>query len=420
METAMRANLLTVKTVDKLVRHGEPGLTNDGAGLYLKVGRSGAASWIYRFKLDGKSRDMGLGALSHCALPDARRLASDARALVKSGIDPINARNESNIGVASEPAVAVTFQQAAEEYVEAHKAGWKSAKHAQQWTNTLTTYAYPKMAEKAVCDIDTDDVLDVLRPIWLSKAETASRVRNRIELVLDAAKARNLRQGENPARWRGHLDKLLAKRKVTDKCNHAALPWTEIPRFYAALCECNDLSSLAIRLTVLCAVRTNETLGARWSEFDLDEALWSIPAARMKRSKVHRVPLSEEAVRVLKQLQAQQKNAYVFPGMKDNKPLSNLAMLMKLRRMDASSINTGGCGWRNTAGQVITMHGFRSSFRDWAAEATSFQNIVPEMALAHSIGNAAEAAYRRGDLLEKRRELMSLWAAYCCSGQSAG
>lgn len=414
----MKANLLTVKTLEKLLRNGVPSMNSDGQGLYLKITAPGTGSWIYRFKANGKVRDMGLGTVINIGLAEARDRAADARKNVKSGIDPLQMRILNNKPTAEPEKLAEkSFQEMAEDYIEAHRSGWKNTKHAQQWTNTLRTYAYPVIGSKSVVDVETADLLKILNPIWTVKPETASRVRNRIELILSAAKALGLRAGENPALWRGHLDKLLPKRKVSDKGNHPALAWERLPEFMTELDKHLDMSAMAVKVTILCALRTTEVIGATWDEIDFDNKIWSIPAQRMKASRPHRVPLSSSVITTLEGLRKVRNNPFIFPGQKPGRPLSNMAMLLKLRRMDKALISAGGSGWRNSENDVITMHGFRSSFRDWAAEATQFSDIVPEMALAHKIKNATEAAYRRGDLLEKRRELMEEWSHYATTGK---
>ncbi|MGE6992107.1 tyrosine-type recombinase/integrase [Pseudomonas sp. NPDC047961] len=292
----------------------------------------------------------------------------------------------------------MTFKKVATDYIAAHRAGWKNVKHAQQWENTLATYAEPVIGHLPAAEVSTAHVLEILQPIWITKTETASRVRNRIELILDAAKARGLRDGENPARWRGHLDKLLPKRaKVRAVEHHTALPWPDLPAFMDGLAKHDALSYAAIRLTILTACRTSEVLGATWDEVDLESHTWTIPAARMKAGKDHRVPLSDAALKVLGSLPRIDGSPYLFPGARQGRPLSNLAMLMGLRRMGRGN---------------LTMHGFRSTFRDWAAERTQYPREVCEMALAHKIAEGAEAAYWRGDIFEKRRALMADWAKY--------
>lgn len=390
---------LNVKQVERLVREAKPGLTPDGNGLYLKVSPGGTASWAYRFQIDGRRRLMGLGACAIVSLAEARHKAAEARRKTAEGVDPITAR-EAAIK-AGQPA---SFRDVADEYIADHRASWRNAKHGQQWQNTLAQYAYPKLGAKRVEQITTEDVLAVLRPIWEMKAETARRLRNRIELVIDAARAKGLSTAPNPAAWRGHLDKLLPKRTAALKGHHAAMNYREAPSFYQRLTTDRDsLSSRALRLAILTGCRTSEVLLAKWEEFELSGGMWLIPGERMKAGKPHRVPLSSEAMRVLDSIKAAGDAAptgFVFPGARKGKPLSNMAMTMVLRKFGRAE---------------LTVHGFRSTFRDWAAEETHYPNIVAEQALAHAVGSAVEAAYRRGDLLEKRRTLMSDWAAYLTS-----
>ncbi|HNU10896.1 MAG TPA: integrase arm-type DNA-binding domain-containing protein [Rubrivivax sp.] len=390
---------LTTKQVEKLIRDAHPGATADSDGLYLKVGPTGAASWQFRYQIDGKRRMMGLGACSVLTLAEARDKAAEARKLAKKGIDPLEARR---VAEAAEKAAATTFKDAALEYIRAHRAGWRNAKHGQQWENTLAQYVYPKFGDKPVSEVSTEDVLGALRPIWSDKPETANRVRNRIELVLGAARAKGLATGINPAAWRGHLDKLLPKRSKASREHHAAMDYRDLPDFYKRLAtERDSLSAAALRLTILTACRTSEVLLAEWSEFDLDNRLWTIPGQRMKASVAHRVPLSDAALTLLDTIMRMVEGTgegYVFPGARAGRPLSNMAMTMVLRKLGHGD---------------LTVHGFRSTFRDWAAEETHYPNIVAEQALAHTVGNAVEAAYRRGDLLQKRRALMDDWARYC-------
>jgi len=394
--------VLTSKTVEKLAKAAMAGLTNDGDGLYFKVGKTGGTSWIFRFKIAGKSRDMGLGRYPEVGLAEARDKATEARKLSKAGTDPLAVRDAERetqrITRQAEAARAVSFREVASAYIAAHRAGWKNAKHAQQWESTLATYAHPTIGALPPQDVTTGHVLEILQPIWTTKPETASRVRNRIELVLDAAKARNLRQGENPARWRGHLDKLLPKRsKVRVVKSHAAMAWGELPTFMAELAKQEALSARALELTILTACRTSEILNATWGEIDLNSRTWTIPSERMKAGKAHRVPLSDAAMGMLDRVPHLEGADYLFPGTKDGKPLSNQAMTMTLRRMGKGH---------------LTVHGFRSTFRDWAAECTPYPREVCELALAHRIADGAEAAYWRSDIFEKRRALMEDWARY--------
>lgn len=389
----------TSKQADKMIRDGKPGAYADGDGLYLKIGTTGAASWQYRYQMNGKRRMMGLGSCATVGLAEARDKAADARKQVKQGIDPLEVKEAAQTAV---KAKATTFRELATEYIADHRPGWRNAKHGQQWENTLAQYAFPKIGDKPIAEISTEDVLGILKKLWTEKPETASRLRNRIELVIDAGRAKGLSTAANPAAWRGHLDKLLPKRTKASKGHHAAMDYRELPAFYKRLTEDRDsLSSVALQITILTACRTSEVLLADWSEFDLDNRLWTIPGERMKAGKPHRVPLSDD---VLKLLQGIKGEGYVFPGARQGRPLSNMAMTMVLRRLGHPD---------------LTVHGFRSTFRDWCAEETHYPNIVAEQALAHTVGNAVEAAYRRGDLLDKRRALMADWATYCTTKPAA-
>lgn len=376
----------------------EVGLHSDGGGLYLRVTKDGGKFWMFRFMLHGKAREMGLGPLHALSLAEARTKAVECRKLLNEGIDPIEARSSEHIKKRLEAARAKTFRQCAEAYIEAHEAAWSNAKHKWQWENTLERFAYPVFGDLPVQDVDVTLVMKVLDPIWKSKTETASRLRGRIESILDWAHVREYRTGENPARWRGRLENLLpARSKIQKVEHHPALPYDEVAAFMAALSRQTALAAYALQLTILTATRTNEVLNAAWDEFDLKNKVWVIPADRMKMKKEHRVPLTEPALKLLKQLQEVKTSNYVFPG-NPGKPLSNTAMLMLLRRMERND---------------ITVHGFRSSFRDWCAEQTNFAREVSEAALAHAIGDKVEAAYRRSDLFDKRRLLMNEWAKYC-------
>lgn len=389
----------TSKQVDKMIREGKPGAYADDDGLYLKIGTTGAASWQYRYQINGKRRMMGLGSCANVGLAEAREKAADARKQVKQGIDPLEVKEAEQTAV---KAKATTFRELATEYIADHRPGWRNAKHGQQWENTLAQYAFPKIGDKPIAEISTEDVLGILKKLWTEKPETASRLRNRIELVIDAGRAKGLSTAANPAAWRGHLDKLLPKRTKASKGHHAAMDYRELPAFYKRLTEDRDsLSSVALQITILTACRTSEVLLADWSEFDLDNRMWTIPGERMKAGKPHRVPLTDA---VLKLLQGIKGEGYVFPGARQGRPLSNMAMTMVLRRLGHPD---------------LTVHGFRSSFRDWCAEETHYPNIVAEQALAHTVGNAVEAAYRRGDLLDKRRALMADWATYCTTKPAA-
>jgi integrase len=375
----------------------EPGLYGDGHGLYLQVSQFGTKSWLYRFQRDGVARKMGLGALHTVSLADARERAADARRVLLDGIDPIEARRQRRAANKLEAAKAITFKQCAEKYIAAQAAGWRNGKHAMQWTATLATYAYPIIGDLPVAAIDTGLVLKVIEPIWNTKSETASRVRGRIESVLNWAKVREYRLGDNPARWRGHLDNVLPRRSKVQKVkHHPALPYAEIPAFMGELRDRQDVSARALEFTILTAARTGEVIGARWSE--IEGKVWTIPAERMKGGKEHQVPLTKRVLAILDSVP--REGSFVFPGARAGKALSNMAMLELLRGM-------------RSAGS--TVHGFRSSFRDWAAERTNYPDFVVEKALAHVVADKVEAAYRRGDLFEKRRRLMDDWSAYCAS-----
>ena len=388
-------NRLTARSI---ATNQTPGLHCDGGGLYLQVSSSGSKAWIFRYRspLSRKLRDMGLGSLNIVGLAEAREKAATQRGLLVRGIDPIQAREEELHSKQAQAARAITFAQCATAYIDSHQAAWRNDKHIAQWTNTITAYCNPVMGSLSVQDINTALVLKILEPIWASKAETASRLRGRIENILDWAKARGYRSGENPARWKGHLNQLLPALAIKSRVvHHPALPFAEVPALVLKLRALKAISARCLEFTILTAARTNEVLLARPSEFDLDKATWTVPASRMKAKKEHRVPLSPRALEIVREM-LDHKGEYLFPGTKENKPISTMSMLNLLDRM----------------GIAATVHGFRSSFRDWAAERTSFSHEVCEMALAHTIPNAAEAAYRRGDLFEKRRQLMEAWAAY--------
>jgi integrase len=376
-----------------------PGYYADGGGLYFRVAPGGTKSWVFRFARHGRTRDMGLGSYPAVTLAMARELATECRRTLASGIDPIEDRNEKRAAALVESATSMTFDQCRTAYITAHEAGWRNAKHRQQWTNTLKTYVSPVFGRLPVRAVDTGLVMRVLEPLWAAKPGTASRVRGRIESILDWARVRGYRVGENPSRWRGHLDHLLpAKSKVRKVEHHAALPYEQIGAFMAALRKQSGSAARALEFLILTATRTSETLGSLWDEIEIEARIWTIPAERMKAGKQHRVPLSAAALAALKSMCELRQNDFVFPGARQGRPLSEMALLMLLRRM--------GFG-------QITAHGFRSAFRDWAAERTTFPREVAEMALAHAIPSVVEAAYRRGDLFEKRRKLMEAWADYC-------
>lgn len=376
------------------------GMYGDGAGLWLNVGPTGGKSWVYRFMLDGKAREMGLGPLHTISLADARGRALVCRKQVLDGIDPLEARDAKRKAQKAEAAKAITFRACAAKYIAANRSGWKNEKHAAQWDATLEAYVFPTIGDLAVAAVDTGLITSILLPIWATKSETASRVRGRIESILSFATTHGWRSGENPARWRGHLANVLPKKsKVTTIEHHAALPWRKVGAFMESLAEQNGVAALALRFTILAAARTGEIIGATWAEIDLQHAVWTVPGDRMKAGREHRVPLSDSAAAVLREAAklGQGSDQPIFPGAKHGAALSNMAMLALLRRMGRGD---------------LTAHGFRSTFRDWAAE-TGQPNDIAEAALAHSVGDKTAAAYQRGDLLDRRRRLMEAWAAFC-------
>lgn len=386
---------LTAKQVEK---QSTPGRYGDGGGLYLQVLPTGAKTWVFRFMLNRRAREMGLGGVTTFSLSEARERARTARQLLADGIDPIEAKREDALERRMADASIITFDKAAERYIDAHAPGWRNDKHRQQWENTLATYATPIIGDLPVSRVDTAQVLRVLQPIWTAKAETASRLRGRIESILDWARVQGYREGENPARWKGHLDMTLpARTKVAKVVHHAALPWREIGALIREIRAQPGTSARAVEFIILTACRTSEAFNAEWREFDLSEKTWTIPAERMKAHKEHIVPLSDDAISILSEMRSQSDSPYVFPGRKD-KPLSNMAGLQLLKRMGRAD---------------LTVHGFRSTFRDWAGESTAHPREVIEHALAHQLRDKAEAAYQRGTLFEKRRVLMADWAVYC-------
>jgi integrase len=372
-------------------------------GLGINVAQSGSKSWILRYQIGGKRRDMGLGGYSDISLAAARDLARSARIKLAQGIDPVSERRAKREDTQRPESVKLTFLEAASKYIAAHESSWKSSKHGQQWRNTIHTYALP-LADLPVQEITSVQVLEVLDPIWRTKTETATRLRSRIELILDWSIARGHREAPNPARWKGHLDKLLpAPAKVAKKAHHPALPYADMPEFFRRLQKQPGLGARALELLILTATRSGELRGARWNEIDEDSATWTIPASRMKAGKEHRVPLSTAALELLHQQRETSTSELIFPGARYGKPLSDMTLSSVLRRME----------------EPFVPHGFRSSFRDWAAEETDYSNEIQEMALAHAVSNRVEAAYRRGDLLEKRRNLMRDWGAYITSTSKA-
>lgn len=397
------------RTVEKLsalavARAKEPGYYGDGAGLYLQVSKGGTKSWIFRFTIAGKQREMGLGALHTVTLGQAREKAKACRESLLEGVDPLEARNSAKLSAALERAKTVTFDHCAAEYIAAHRTSWKNKKHEVQWTSSLRNYASPVIGSLPIAEVDTALVMKVLQPIWQTKTETATRVRSRIENILDWATVSKFRAGENPARWRGHLENLLADPgKVAKVEHHPALPWQDIGNFMAGLRQVGGVAARALEFAILTAGRSAEIRGALWSEVDLDAGVWTVPKERMKAGREHRVPLSSAALALLKAMP--DVGNHIFPGQRGDAPLSDMSLTAVLRRMDRGD---------------ITVHGFRSTFRDWCAESVgnSFPREVCEHALAHRLPDKVEAAYRRGDLIEKRKVLMQVWADYCKKPQS--
>jgi integrase len=380
---ARQLHTLSARTVATLTKSGRH---SDGGGLYLNITASGARSWVFMWKVGGKRREMGLGPLRDVPLAKARERAAEVRQKLADGLDPIAARDKPKV---------TTFGEAADALIESMASSWRNEKHRAQWKMTLTVYCEPLRA-KPVTEIGTEDILKVLKPLWTTKPETASRLRGRIERVFDFARARGQGSGENPARWRGHLDAILPKRAKLTRGHHKAMPFDEVPAFVAALREREGVAPRALEFAILTAARSGEVMGARWGEISLEAQVWTVPATRMKAARVHRVSLSARAVAILREMQQKQLSDLVFPGTKPGRPLSVMALEMVLRRMKAD----------------VTVHGFRSAFRDWAGERTHFPREMAEAALAHLVGDAVERAYRRGDALEKRRELMEAWAKF--------
>jgi integrase len=376
------------------------GVFCDGGGLYLHSDPPAQCSWLFRYRLNGKTRWMGLGPYPAISLAKARELASSARTIKALGTDPIDKRDASRAAAHLAAAKVITFRQCAESYIKAHRVGWRNAAHASQWESTLRAYAYPHIGALSVQAIDTSLVMRVLEPIWTAKPETASRLRGRIETILNWARVRGYREGENPARWKGHLDHLLpAKSKVRRVKHHAAMPYAELPKFMARLREQDGNGARALEFLILTAARTGEVIGARWQEIDLKNKLWTVPAERMKAGKAHRVPLCPRAVAILEAIKpGRVVGDVVFPGSRPQKPQSNMVFLMLLRRMKF---------------ERLTAHGFRATFKTWATERTNSPREVVEAALAHVAGDKVEAAYQRGDVFDKRRRLMTAWSDYC-------
>ena len=393
---------LTLKRVLGLTT---PGRYHDERGLYLRVASPTNRHWLLRYQRNGRERWLGLGSAHDVDLKTARVRARDARQKLWDGIDPIDARKKERTAQALEAARTITFEKAAIAYFDAHADSWRNAKHRAQFLSSFKVYAFPIIGRLPVADIDVSLVLKVIEPIWHDKTETANRVRRRIESVLDWTTVRGYRTGDNPARWKGYIENVLPPRgKIQKTIHHAALPFADLPAFMTALMQREGVAARALEFTILNASRTGEVIGATWAEIDLKERVWTIPPGRIKGGREHRVPLSDRAVELLQALPREADNPFVFIGPRQG-GLSNMAMASVLGRMGRDD--------------DITVHGFRSTFRDWAAERTSYPNHVVEMALAHVIGDKVEAAYRRGDLFEKRKRLMTDWAKYCCGRPSS-
>lgn len=381
-----------------------PGRYADGGGLYLFVQADGRRSWVFRYRdrITGKLRDKGLGPAWDVSLADARDAAKVCRDQLRAGVDPIDNQKQARQAAKTEHAKRKTFGECVDAHIAAHRASWRNAKHADQWRNTLDTYA-DKLLPLPVAEIDTGLVLSCLEPHWATKTETMTRVRQRIEAVLSWAAARGYRDGDNPARWRGHLDKLLPKpTKLKQVAHRAAVPYAEVGEFIAALRLRQGLAARALELQILTATRPNETASAQWKEFDLEAALWTIPAERMKAGREHRIPLSKPAVALLRALP--RVTDFVFPGLRKGQPLSTAAMLKTLKELRPG----------------MTVHGFRSTFRDWVADCTAYPADMAEFALAHALKDATVAAYLRADMLAKRARMMADWARFCATTANAG
>jgi integrase len=392
---------LTVKSVAKAT---QPGRYGDGHGLYLQVLSPTNRSWLLRYQRQGRERWLGLGPLHTVGLQQARDRAVKARQQLLDGIDPLEARAADRATRELAAAKELSFEQAAHQYFDAHERKWRNAKHRAQFLSSLRDYAFPKIGRLSVGAIDTGLVLKCIEPIWQDKTETANRVRGRIEAVLGWATVRGYRTGDNPARWKGHLAEVLpARSSIARPEHHPALDYPKLPEFMAALALREGLAARALEFTILTASRTSEVIGATAAEVDLKAKVWTVPANRIKGGKEHRVPLSDRAIEILTELPTERGNHHLFVGSTKGAGLSNMAMAAVLKRMDHDH---------------ITVHGFRSTFRDWAAERTNYPNHVVEMALAHVIGDKVEAAYRRGDLFEKRKRLMIEWARYCSTPQT--
>ena len=388
-------------------RQSKAGVYADGRGLYLQVSATTTKSWLFRFMRTGRERWMGLGPYPDVSLAEARDKSMECRRLLRDGIDPIEHRHAERAAARLIAGKSTIFQECAKAHIEAHRPGWRNPKHAAQWWSTLETYANPIIGQVPVGDIDPELVMRVLKPIWQTKTETANRVRQRIEAVIDGATALGLRSGDNPARWRGHLENLLPSQSKISRVRHfEAMAYSDIPSFFRDLRQRDTISARALAFSILTATRSGEVRGTTWDEIDLDVGTWTIPGERTKSGRPHRVPLSSEAVAVLLEMKAVQtgRDEYVFPGRQPGKQMSANTMRKYLQE--------------DMKCERLTVHGFRSTFRDWAAEQTNFPREVAEVALAHALKDKIEAAYLRGDLLKRRRALMEAWAGCCSSAPS--
>jgi integrase len=392
---ARSIHALSARKVETTIK---PGRYRDGGNLFLSVSSNGGKRWVFLFTIAGQRREMGLGSAhaGQVTLAQARERAAAARDDLLKGDDPIKARDDREAAKKALEGGSETFGEYAAAYIKTNRSAWRNEKHAAQWQSTITKHC-ASILDKPVNSIDTETVLSVLRPAWQELPETASRLRGRMANILDAAIAEGKLKGQNPARWQGHLKTILPTRQRLTRGHHAALPYSQLPAFIAELRAREAIAALALEFTILTAARSGEVLKARWQELDLEAAIWTIPASRMKAGKEHRIPLSPRAVAIVKALPRIEGQEYLFPGHKQGAAMSSMAMAMLLRRMDH---------------ETITVHGFRSAFRDWAAETTNFPHDVCEMALAHTIKDKSEAAYRRGDLFGKRRKLMEAWASF--------
>jgi integrase len=390
--------MLTAKRVLRALK--KPGRYLDGHGLMLQVRGPKNASWLFRYQRNGQIRTLGLGPVHTVNLAEARARAKAARLQLLDGVDPLERKRAERVARTLEAARAVAFKECAEHYYAAHEGEWTNAKHRQQFLSSMRDYVFPIIGSLPVAAVDEPMVLKVLAPIWATKTVTARRVRNRIAAVLDYATASKYRSGSNPARWEGHLEHLLATpEKIAPVKSHAALPYGELAAFITDLRKVEGVAARALEFTILTAARTGETVGATWDEIDLDEATWTIPAERMKADREHRVPLSDRALEILRELPREADNPHVFIGVKAGSGISSIAMYRVLRRLR----------------DVVVVHGFRSTFSTWAHETTAYAAHVIELCLAHTVGSAVERAYRRGDFFEKRRRLMADWAKYCAA-----